>query len=374
MSRIAQVTNFVGPHSGGIRTVLANLATGYAAAGHEVLQIVPGDRRCRTRHPWGERLELPGHALPGTGYSVLSARAVSTALAAGVDRLEVHDRTTLRGLGAFARRAGIASLVVSHERLDRLVEQWMHRPLPSRLIADASNRRLAADFDSVVCTTEWAAVEFRRLSVPNLRVIPLGVDHDRFTPHAAPPGCMQRGAPAGRVRLAMAIRLSPEKRPSIAVDAVAELVARGLDVQLVIAGDGPLRARLERRARGLPVTFAGHLPPDGVAALLAGSDVALAPGPVETFGLAALEALACGTQVVVNRRSALPALIGSAGLAAHGTGPAFADAVEELLTRPVAAAAATARAQALRYDWRGTVDGFLRVHCLVVDPARRVAS
>ena len=145
---------------------------------------------------------------------------------------------------------------------------------------------------------------------------------------------------------------------------MAELTSRGRDVHLVIAGDGPLRARLQRRAGGLPVSFVGHLPPTEVAALLAGSDVALAPGPVETFGLAALEALACGTPVVVNPRSALPALVGTAGLAAHGTGAAFADAVEHLLGRPADAASRSARAQALRFDWTRTVTGFLAVHGL----------
>jgi hypothetical protein len=49
--------------------------------------------------------------------------------------------------------------------------------------------------------------------------------------------------------------------------------------------------------------------PAGLATLLASADVALAPGPVETFGLAALEALACGTPVVVDRASALPEVV-----------------------------------------------------------------
>ena len=77
----------------------------------------------------------------------------------------------------------------------------------------------------------------------------------------------------------------------------------------MVAGDGPLRPRLERRAAraGLPVTFAGFLSGRAdLAALLASADVALAPGPAETFGLAALEALACGTPVVVSAESACP--------------------------------------------------------------------
>jgi alpha-1,6-mannosyltransferase len=369
MSRIVQVANFVGPHSGGIRTVLANLAAGYACAGHEVLQIVPGEKRRRTRHDWGERLELPGHVLPGTGYQVLTVRAVAPALAAGTHRLEVHDRTTLRGLGAFARRAGIGSLVVSHERLDRLVEQWTRNRFPARRPADASNKRLSAEFDAVVCTTDWAAAEFQRLSVPNLSVVPLGVDHVRFSPRAAEHAHWRRFAPDGAALLAMAIRLSPEKRPAIAVDTVRQLLERERPAHLLIAGDGPLRGRLERQARGLPITFLGHLPGDEVAAVLASADVALAPGPVETFGLAALEALACGTPVVVNRRSALPSVVGTAGRAADGCGTAFADAVQEVLAQPAARTGAAARARALEFDWTCTVAGFLAVHGLTTPSA-----
>jgi alpha-1,6-mannosyltransferase len=366
MARIVQIANFVAPHSGGIRTVLGQLSAGYAAAGHDVLQIVPGPARRHTCHEWGERLELPGRMLPGTGYRLITAAAVVSALGTlgSDDRIEVHDRTTLRGLGAYARGAGIGSVVVSHERLDRLAQQWTHGAVPTRRLADGSNRRLAAEFDNVVCTTEWAAVEFRRLDVPNLRVVPLGVDHRRFNPQADGQDRWRRHAPPDGALLAMAIRLSVEKRPAIAVEAVRELVERGRAVELLIAGDGPLRHRLERAARGLPVTFLGHIPADELAGVFAAADVVMAPGPVETFGLAALEALAAGTPVVVNRRCALPAVVGDAGRAASGTGADFADAVEGLLAEPAERIGAVARARALQFDWGRTVQGFLAVHGL----------
>jgi alpha-1,6-mannosyltransferase len=365
MSRIVQVANFVGPRSGGIRTVLAHLAHGYAAAGHDVLQIIPGSTRKRTSFEWGERLELPGYRLPGTGYQVMAARPVAPALAAfAADRIEVHDRATLRGLGIWARRADIPACVVSHERLDRLAEQWTRGRLPTRRLADTSNRRLADQFDSVVCTSAWAAEEFIRIRVPNLNVVPLGVDTARFGPHAADPVLRRRYAPAGGVLLAMAIRLSPEKQPGIGIEAVRQLLDRGRPVQLVIAGDGPLRTRLERSARGLPVTFLGHIDTARLAALLASADVALAPGPVETFGLAALEALASGTPVVVNKHSALPSLVGEAGRAADTSGSGFADAVEALLAEPPARLATAARNTAVQFGWGRTVRGFLDVHGL----------
>jgi len=364
-SRIAQVANFVGPRSGGIRTVLGQLAEGYAAAGHDVLQIVPGEAANCTTYAWGRRVEVPGMPMANTGYRVITAGAVAKVLAEyGPDRLEVHDRTTLRRLGLWARRRDIPACVVSHERLDRLLEQWVYGLVPTAGLADTSNRRLAENFDTVICTTAWAAAEFDRLDAVNVRLVPLGVDTQRFTPSAADPALRERLAPHGESLLAMVSRLSPEKRPALAIATTKELVRRGAAVRLVIAGDGPLRPRLEAAAADLPVELLGHLSGAGeVAALLATADVVIAPGPVETFGLAALESVASGTPVVVNEKSALPEVIGEcAGIAAAGNPAAFADAVQTLVARKPSAHAV--RAAAVKYDWAVTVSGFLDAHHL----------
>lgn len=366
MSRIAQVANFVSPTSGGIRTVLANLAAGYAASRHEVIQIVPGDRPRSEAMPWGRLLIMPGHRVPGTGYRVLRPGRVRAALARlAPDRLEVHDRSTLRGLGAWARNRDVPALVVAHERLDRLLAQLLPGHVTGERFADWSNLRLAAAFDAVVCTSEWATSEFTRLAVANTHRVPLGVDLHRFRPDAFDPTLRARLAPADAALLVVASRLSPEKRPALAIDAVAELVRRGMPVRLAIAGDGPLRAKLQARARGLPVEFLGHLRRTAqVAALLASADVVLAPGPVETFCLAALESLASGTPVVANSASALPEVLGAAGIAATTSADAWADATQELLLRPARERERAARERAERYDWGSTVRGFLAIHQL----------
>jgi alpha-1,6-mannosyltransferase len=98
--------------------------------------------------------------------------------------------------------------------------------------------------------------------------------------------------------------------------------------------------------------------------------VAIAPGPVETFGLAALEALACGTPVVVSAESALPEVAGDAGVSVAGED--LAPGVHELLGRPGPARRAAARARAETYDWPAAVQAFLAVHESVVTGRVRV--
>jgi alpha-1,6-mannosyltransferase len=89
---------------------------------------------------------------------------------------------------------------------------------------------------------------------------------------------------------------------------------------------------------------------------------------VETFGLSALEALASGTPAVVSRHSALPGIVGPAGLTTEDDDAACADAVQHLLERDVTGRRRLARQQAERFGWPSAVHGFLHAHGLAAEP------
>lgn len=352
MAVIVRAANFVTPRSGGISTALDAIGRGYLAAGHQPVLLAPGPRDADTTTPAGRRVSLRGVPVPSSGgYRVMVERRRVLRLLERLqpDRLEVSDKLTLRCLGPWARARGIPAVLVSHERLDQLLALWLPGSASAPRLARAWNRRLAASFDTVVCSTRWAAEEFEGLGTAAVARVPLGVDLAAFAPDHASPRLRRRLAPGGGPLLVYSGRLANEKRPELAVAALA---------------------------RGLPVSFLGYLADRReLAALLATADVVLAPGPVETFGLAALEALASGTPVVVARAGALSELLGpdaagqgprqpGAGLAAHPFGAGMAEAVATVLAWDPDERRAQARARAARYPWSATVAGMLGVHRL----------
>ncbi|MBZ6172596.1 glycosyltransferase [Streptomyces olivaceus] len=366
--RIVRLANFVAPASGGLRTALRELGRGYRAAGHDPVLVVPGAHADDRETEQGRVITLPGPLLPGTGgYRVLTGSRQVAALLEELapDRLEVADRTTLRWTGRWARRARVPAVMVSHETADGVLRTWGLPEPAARRAADALNIRTAHSYARVVCTTEFAAREFVRIGARNVVRAPLGVDLAGRHPALYDPRLRARYARADETLLVMCSRLSVEKRPGTALDALDATRRRGRRAALVVAGDGPLRPRLEQRAReqALPVTFLGHLAdPGALGALQASADVCLAPGPAETFGLAALEAMASGTPVVASASSALSEVIGSAGAVAADHGEAFADAVELVLARGEADRRGAARARAECFGWDTAVEAFLGAH------------
>lgn len=364
-----QLANFYGPRSGGLRTALTALGSGYVARGHEVVLVVPGPAPSDERLPGGiRRITVPAPLLPGTGgYRAVHPWRVQRLLdRLRPDAIEVSDRLTLRGLGAWASRRGVASVVVSHERLDRLLDQFLLPARPARALADLANARMAAAYDTVVCTTSFARSEFDRIGAANVAQVPLGVDLATFSPRHRDAALHRELADGAGTLLVHCGRLSPEKHPERSIDTVAELHAAGASVHLVVAGDGPRRAALQRRASGLPVTFLGFVGQRGsLARLLATADISIAPGPHETFGLSALEALASGTPVVVSRSSALPEIVAAGaghpvyGAAAADSPEAFAAGITTVLAADEDGRRHAARSRAEQFGWPESVTGML---------------
>lgn len=363
--RVVQVANFYGPRSGGLRTAVDRLGAEYRQAGHEVFLVVPGPVEEKVELPSGVvRISLPARKLPFTGgYRAVLPRPVTAVLAElRPDALEVSDRLTLRSLGTWGRQHGVSTVMISHERLDRLVGQVLPERA-ARRVADFANRRTADNYDAVVCTTGFAREEFDRIDAPNAFTVPLGVDLELFHPRRHSAAMRRQWADPHQILLVHCGRLSVEKHPWRSVEALAVLRERGLDARLVVVGDGPLRSRLERQAHRLPVEFTGFIGcRDTVATVLASADVAVAPGPHETFGLAALESLASGTPAVVSRTSALSEILTTdSGATADNDARSMAAAVAAVIERPEQLRRSGARLRAEQFTWPRAAEGMLGV-------------
>jgi len=321
MARIAHIANLYGPKSGGLKTAMNSIAQEYTNLGHDVMLIVPGERDLETKKPFGTVVEIKAPIIPFSGgYRIIfNTNKVKNELKKFAPNfLEISDRTTLLRLADWAKTESIDTAFYAHERVDKVVAAFLpFLPFKKPLI-NYANQKIANKVDHIIATTEYAATEFRRLSSSNnldskLAISPLGVDLIHFSPNNSNSESKVKNANEQKILLACT-RFSKEKDPDFLLDIARACKINGTQIQLVIAGSGPLTKKLVARAEkeDLPVSFIGFISDKNyLAQLLASADLFLAVGPIETFGLAALEALASGTPVICRDTSAITEIIDS---------------------------------------------------------------
>ncbi len=239
--------------------------------------------------------------------------AVGVCFTHGHECTRCHGRNTLPGIalncrGAVPESAAYALALAAWQR--RMISLADVILVPSRF----SRERLAE---------LGAQLPSERVHVlaPPLRISPARGDR-------APAGGERRRAGPGRPpaedparpgglpdRYALVVsRLAAEKGIDVAIGA-----CRRAGMPLVIAGEGPERARLEALARGAEVRLLGAVDDERLAELRAGAALALAPSlSAETFGVAAAEAMAAGVPVLGSRIGALPEILAEDELVAPG--------------------------------------------------------
>jgi len=369
--KIVHIANFYGPKSGGIRTTLHELGSGYIARGHEFTYIVPGNGFFCEDTLHGKKITVPSIVLPFSGgYRIIRNNQDIKKLIITLkpDALEVSDRFTLSKVGLWAKKRGIHTVVFSHETLSGLVKSFFKLEL--KWFVNWHNTRLASRFHNVIATTEFASREFREIETKNLTHVPLGVDLQNFSPYRRNQTLRTELLKGADVLILHCGRMSKEKNPQNSILALKELLDSGVNARLIFVGMGPMFKGLKALSKDLPVSFMGYIVDRKMLAeIIASADVSIAPGPIETFCLAALESLASGTPVVASSTSAVGEFLllntpEPVGAVAENNPKSFAKAIQTVLAYNAADRGMPIRCQhqAENYPWSSTLMMMLRLH------------
>ncbi|MCL6515562.1 1,4-alpha-glucan branching protein domain-containing protein [Alicyclobacillus sp.] len=235
-------------------------------------------------------------------------------------------------------------------------------------------RRLVRRASHVIVCSRAMREEVARLfdrSRDEITVIPNGVLRPADRSWAPP-------APAGPPTVVFVGRLVYEKGVHVLLDAMVRVLEACPAARLVVIGRGPLEDTLQDHARGLgladAVRFLGFIPDARRDAWLRRASVCVVPSLYEPFGIAALEAMAQGTPVVVSNAGGLREVVddGVDGLVAPvGDADALAQRILRVLEDPVRARSLAERARRRvqrEFSWGVIAERTAKVYEHVLDP------
>jgi L-malate glycosyltransferase len=305
------------PTYGGSGVVATELAMALAAAGDEVhvlsyalpsrlalLDAAAPDARLYFHEvvvPHYPLFEYPPYSL------ALATKMAEVARYHGLDLLHVHYAVP-NAVSAVLARSIVAPL-----------------PLPVVTTLHGTDITLVGNDPSFLETTRWgieqsdavtavsnslARATREQLGVEKeISVVPNFIEPRRYEQVRDTPGARRWAQPGERVMIHIS-NFRPVKRVHDVVE-VFHRLRRRHPVRLLMVGDGPERPRVEQRCRELgscsEITFIGSLPL--VEEVLVGADLLLLPSESESFGLVALEAMACQVPVVATKTGGLPEVV-----------------------------------------------------------------
>lgn len=294
------------------------------------------------------------------------------------DLIEAADPYTLGWAVLDAARAlQIPAVAFCHSNLPKMAQRWLAGPggptTRRALWAERQAGRYLANlygrYDLVLAPNRELTQTLQALGVVQARTQPLGVDCSTFAPSADDPAwrhALERrlGLPAGTRLIVYAGRFAPEKNLDLLARAVALL---GPGHVLLAVGRGPRPPHGPAVRLLEPPAQRSH-----VARLLASSDVFAHAGDQETFGLAALEAMACGTPVVASARGGLGELVQGAGITLRSRRAAdWAEALREALDHAATTRTRDALTLARSLDWPLVLDGWIHQYERLLRPGRQ---
>ncbi|MES2632435.1 MAG: glycosyltransferase family 4 protein [Pseudomonadota bacterium] len=243
-----------------------------------------------------------------------------------VDAIWCHGHSIAALAGAPLKvRVGAAMVATVHGDIFDRPRGTYSRELTA--LYEWSARRTHAVADAIHAISPKIAEAAIRHGAPaeHVHTISHGIDPEEVGLLDTHPRAVQDFMEGGRLRLLYVGALLPVKGVDVLVRAAAAVTSH--PVELVLAGDGPEKKRLEMLAHSLGVntTFLGAVPRNELGKHYRRADIVCVPSLSEALSLATLEAMVCGTPVVASNTGGIPSLIthGRCGLLAEA-GDAFA--------------------------------------------------
>lgn len=303
--RVAVVTESFLPHVNGVTGSVVKVLQHLRTTGHEALVIAPGSPPSTCEG--ADVVALPSVGLPGYPQ-VRVPVVVASRIARELGRFapDVIHLASPFALGMPAvRAAGLLYVpVVAVYQTD--VAGFAERYHLAGTAA-AAWRRIRSIHERAARTlapSATAADDLRTHGVPRVHLWGRGVDTQAFSSAHRDPALRAQLAPGGDVLVGYVGRLAAEKR----VEDLAALTDLP-GTRLVVVGDGPERERLQRRLPG--AVFTGMLHGEELSRTVASLDVAVHPGPHETFCQSVQEAMASEVPVVAVGAGGLRDLVDS---------------------------------------------------------------
>ena len=304
---VAFVTETWPPEVNGVALTAERTVDWLRARDHRVTVIRPRQKADRVGEPGRDGADASTWLLPGLPIPMYKPLRFGLPAAGPLqrrwqqpgERPDVVHVATEGPLGASAVRAArsCGSVVTSDFRTNFHIYSTHYKlgwaaPLILRYLRALHNRT-----DLTFVPTEAVAAMLRRYGFERTAVVGRGVDVERFSPWHRSRELRSSWGAAGVTPVVLHVgRLAAEKNVGLVVRAFAAIKARLPTARLVWVGDGPLRARLQRRMRD--AVFTGTLRDAELAQAYASADLFLFPSLTETFGNVTLEALASGLVVV----------------------------------------------------------------------------
>ena len=299
--RISMVSETYPPEVNGVARTEQLMVEGLCGRGHRV-QLVrprqsPGERPLV--EPFAELLR-PGMRIPrypSLRMGLPSKGALRRAWsAARPDVVHIATEGPLGGSAlAAARELGIPVATDFHTNFHAYSGHygaaWLSWPVTAYL------RRFHNRADCTMVPTDEMARDLARLGFEKLRVVGRGVNAQTFSPAKRDPALRAKwGAGEGTPVALCVSRFAPEKNFPLVLEAYRAMREAWPETRLVLVGDGPMTAELERA--GLGIVVAGRLVNGALSAHYASADIFLFASETETYGNVTMEAMASGLGVV----------------------------------------------------------------------------